>query len=218
MDQIYETEKERYPTTRQPYQVEFKFEQRANAEPITNTSSSINGRIFASSDGLQLFQARPDGFSHNRLAPYTDWASFQSEARRLWVKYRDIARPEVIELLGLTFINRVTIPGGARIEDYFNAYVEVPETLPQVLETHNFAIQMAVPDSKAKLALTVNFGPFGRDGKAQIMMNVQAFILMNRPISEFSEDEIWSTFGTLRSLKNLVFESSITEKLRAGFR
>ncbi|MGA7523232.1 MAG: TIGR04255 family protein [Acidobacteriaceae bacterium] len=217
-DAIHAAEKDRYPTIRKPFQVTFKFEQKPGEKPIAETSTAANGCIFASKDGLQLFQVRPDGFSHNRLKPYTDWESFRSEARRLWPIYRDIAKPEAIELLGLTYINRVAIPTGVRIEDYFNVYVEVPETLPQVLETHKFSIQMADPESQAKLAVSVNFGSIGADGKVQIMMNVQSFVAINKGLSEFSEDDIWSTFETLRRLKNLAFESTITDKLRVEFR
>lgn len=217
-DAIHDAEKERYPNIRQPFQVTFKVEQRPGEEPTAETSTAANGCIFASKDGLQLFQARPDGFSHNRLNPYTDWESFRSEARRLWHIYRDIAKPQAIELLGLTYINRIAIPTGVRIEDYFNVYVEVPETLPQVLETHKFAIQMADPESQAKLAISVNFGSIGADGKIQIMMNVQAFMAINKDLSQFSEDDIWSRFETLRRLKNLAFESTVTDKLRVEFR
>ena len=42
-----------------------------------------NGYIFASSDERQIFQARLDGFSFSRLAPYDRWETFRDEARRL---------------------------------------------------------------------------------------------------------------------------------------
>jgi uncharacterized protein (TIGR04255 family) len=217
-DAIHAAEIERYPNLRQPYQVTFKFEQKPGEEPITEASTAANGCIFASQDGLQLFQARPDGFSHNRLKPYTDWESFRSEATRLWPIYRDIARPEVIESLGLTYVNRVHMPPLTEIGEYFNVYVEIPKTLPQVLEKHNFVIQTTDPESQAKIAIAVNFGPPNSEGKIQIMMNVQSFIMTNKVQSQMSDNEIWSTFEILRSLKNLAFESSITEKLRAEFR
>jgi uncharacterized protein (TIGR04255 family) len=110
------------------------------------------------------------------------------------------------------------MPVATEISDYFNVYVEVPKTLPQTLETHNFSIQTSDPESHAKMAVTVNFGPPNSEGKIQIMMNIQSFIVVNRELGGISEDEIWSTFETLRRLKNLTFESSITEKLRAEFR
>lgn len=219
LNNLYEREKAAYPTIRRPFQVNFKIERKnANEEPTTDISSVANGLTFVSDDGLQLFQARPDGFSHNRLAPYTNWISFSSEARRLWVEYRNIAKPEVIEMLGLNFVNKIDFPAGSEISDYFKAYVVVPKELPQVLETHNFAIQMTDPASNAKIAVIVNFGAINSTGRVPVTMNIQAFTFVNKSINEINEDAIWHTFETLRNLKNLAFESAITEKVRVTFR
>ncbi len=49
-------------------------------------------------------------------------------------------------MLGFNFINKVFVPGGAEISDYFKTYIEVPKELPQVLEIHNFSIQTTDPD------------------------------------------------------------------------
>ena len=144
-------EQDSYPKFRRPFQVQFKVERTDPAlEPTSEVSSLANGGAMVSDDGLQLFQARPDGFSHNRLAPYKDWVSFRSEARRLWNLYREVVQPEFIEFLGLNYINRIGLPGGAEISDYLRAYIQVPPELPQVLEVHNFQVQMVDPESDRK--------------------------------------------------------------------
>jgi uncharacterized protein (TIGR04255 family) len=187
-------------------------------EPTTAVSSQPNGGAMVSKDGLQLFQARQDGFSHNRLAPYKDWAAFRSEARRLWDLYREVVKPEFIEMLGLNYINRIGIPSGVEISDYFRAYIQVPPELPQVLEVHNFHVQMVDPNSNARIAIVVSFGTIDTDDKIPVTLNVQAFTFVNRSSADVTEDEIWTTFDHLRDLKNRAFESCISEKVKAGFR
>jgi uncharacterized protein (TIGR04255 family) len=177
-----------------------------------------NGGAMVSEDGLQIFQARPDGFSHNRLAPYKDWQAFRSEARRLWNIYRESVKPEFVEFLGLNYINKILLPGGVEISDYLRAYIQVPPELPQVLEVHNFQVQMVDPGSEGKISIVVSFGVLGADGRIPVTLNVQAFKFLNRAIADISEEEIWETFDRLRDLKNLAFESCISDKVRADFR
>lgn len=62
-----------------------------------------NGYRFVSQDHRQIFQARLDSFTYNRLAPYETWESFRDEARRLWDIYRPIAKPKNIKRLALRY-------------------------------------------------------------------------------------------------------------------
>ena len=100
--------------------------------------------------GSNYFKRAQDGFSHNRLKPYKDWEAFRSEARRLWNIYRDVVNPEFIEILGLNYINSIGIPSGVEISDYLRAFIQVPPELPQVLEVHNFQVQMVDPVANAR--------------------------------------------------------------------
>lgn len=219
LDELRKREHSNYPAFRRPFQVQFKVERTdPSIEPTSAISSLANGGAMVSADGRQIFQARPDGFSHNQLAPYKDWASFSLESRRLWNIYRDAAKPEFIELLGLNYINKVRLPGGVEISDYLRAYIQVPQELPQILEIHNFQIQMVDPESQARISIVVSFGAIEADEKIPVTLNVQSFKYLNKASAEVTEDEIWGTFDTLRDLKNRAFESCITEKVRADFR
>jgi uncharacterized protein (TIGR04255 family) len=219
LNQLRELEHETYPKFRRPFQVQFKLERSdPTREPTSEVSSLINGGAMVSEDGLQVFQARPDGFSHNRLAPYKDWASFRSESRRLWEIYRNAVKPEFIEMLGLNYINQIKLPGGVEISDYLRAYVQVPPELPQTLEVHNFQIQMVDPESGTKMSIIVSFGAMDADDRIPVTLNVQSFKILNKAGADVTEDEIWTTFDRLRNFKNLAFESCISDKLREDFR
>jgi uncharacterized protein (TIGR04255 family) len=215
---IHQGEEGAYPSLRNPFLVSFTLQKQGDTKPVTETSFQENGSAWVSKDGLQIFQARPDGFTHNRLAPYVDWATYQSEARRLWTKYRAIAKPETIEMLGLTYINRISLPVGGEIGDYLKTYIHVPDELPRLLEAHNLFVQMKDPDSGARIAIGMGFQPGNEPGQTSVTVNVQAFQHVNQPASQISDEEIWEIFDRLRLLKNLAFESSITDKVRVNFR
>lgn len=55
------------------------------------------GFLFASADEKQLFQARCDGFTMHRLAPYQGWEPFRDEARRNWDIYRREIHPQSVK-------------------------------------------------------------------------------------------------------------------------
>jgi uncharacterized protein (TIGR04255 family) len=128
-------------------------------------------------------------------------------------------KPEFIEMLGLNYINRIGLPGGVEISDYLRAYIQVPPELPQILEVHNFQVQMVDPESQARMSIVVSFGSIDAKERIPVTLNVQAFkLFVNRASADVTEDEVWATFDRLRELKNLVFESCISDKVREDFR
>jgi uncharacterized protein (TIGR04255 family) len=58
-----------------------------------NTSQQQIGFWFRSKDNLRTFQATPEGFAFNRLAPYESWEEFSSNAKYLWEIYKEICKP-----------------------------------------------------------------------------------------------------------------------------
>ena len=74
-----------------------------DANPVATASSEPLGFLFRSNDGLHIYQARTNGFTFSRLAEYTTWGEVSAEARRLWDKYRAVATPTSLSLLGTHF-------------------------------------------------------------------------------------------------------------------
>jgi len=72
-------------------------------------SSKNIGFLLTSQDGKYIFQARLDGFTMSRLAPYENWEPFRDEARRLWNVYRAVAKPAKVTRLAVRFINRLDL-------------------------------------------------------------------------------------------------------------
>src|SRR6266540_2275623 len=104
------------------FQAQFRFEGKGAVEPtpVTTKALGLRGYFFRSSDGLKVAQFRRDGFTFNRLAPYTTWEDVRAEALRLWTLYREIAQPDGLERLALRYLNRLVVPPRGNLETYLD--------------------------------------------------------------------------------------------------
>jgi len=68
-----------------------------------------HGFRFESDDKKQVAQYTRNGFVFSRLAPYEDWNSFATEAKRLWNIYHTLAEPSEIQRLGVRFIDLIPV-------------------------------------------------------------------------------------------------------------
>jgi uncharacterized protein (TIGR04255 family) len=208
-----------YPDVQQPLLMQFQITAEASAPaPSIKTLSTQLGYMFKSSDGKQVFQARKDGFTHNRLSPYQHWKSFSDEAKRLWEKYKLIAAPEHLELLGLNYANKIFIPVGAEFKEYLRTYIELSPDLPQSVNAYSAAFQVSLPIENAFVHIAQAYGQPSRPDHVTFILNVQAFKTVNKPIADVPDDEIWSTFEELRNAKNEAFQACITDRVREQIR
>jgi uncharacterized protein (TIGR04255 family) len=209
---------DRYPNLFQtPNLMAFSFSM-TEGNPALNTTTEPLGFSYRSADEKNIFQVRKDGFTHNRLAPYTEWKAFSAEAKRLWILYKEAAEPTEMELIGLNYINEIYIPFGVSFEDYFGTYIEVPSSLPQMLTSFSFSYQIPLPDEVGVLQIAQGYGPFKKPDHSTIILNIQVFRQINRKCSDVSEDELWAMFENLRIAKTKAFESCITDNVRAMIR
>jgi uncharacterized protein (TIGR04255 family) len=214
---------EAYPITRpRPVKVEFKagpFGNDAQAPAKGEVSNTLLGSAYMSADHKQVFQIRTDGYTHNRLAPYVDWNSFSKEARRLWAKYVEVAKPEIIEILGLNYLNQIFIPLHKPFQEYLRTYIEVAPDLPQSVNTYNLGFQLSWPGDEDVFAFVGQaLAPPAKEGFATMVLNIQAFKRVEKSANEVREEEIWEIFSTLRDVKNSVFEACITDLVREEIR
>ena len=84
MAETRERIRDRYPTMqeRKEFQGEIKVE---GGRLVANTKSlGLLGYFLKTEDELTVVQFRNDGFTLNRLKPYTSWGELFPEALRLW--------------------------------------------------------------------------------------------------------------------------------------
>ena len=209
-----------YPeTSSEPFKLHVKLEwgDKPSDESRQDLGAPL-GYFLRSPDQKQIVQIRRDGFTFNRLAPYHDWQSFGGEARRLWDIYRERIPIQTIEALSLTYMNEILVPFTERIEDYLNAYIHLPEKLPQEATSFSLSIQQKLPDNQGSLHLAEGIGPHRRDGFVTIGLFVQAVKFLEVAAEDMEEAEIWTTFEALREAKSKAFEACITDKVREAIR
>ena len=62
-----------------------------------------------SQDDLTVAQFRADGFTMNRLKPYTGWAMLLPQVLDLWDAYVTVAQPAHVARVALRYINRLDL-------------------------------------------------------------------------------------------------------------
>ena len=216
LDTLAAARVEEYPVVRDAVQFQLEFKAAVGEEPSASHDVNVLGFAYRSVDDKRIYQVRKDGFSHNQLAPYSAWVDFVGEARRLWAVYKRVAHPDAVELLGLTYVNRLSIPDGIDMSHYLNAYPVIPKSLPQQVSSFSSAFQVGAPDGINQLHVSQTLGP-PSDGSVFMILNVQAFRPIDRPLDDLSDDEIWGIFEQLHTAKNQAFEACITDRTREAF-
>ncbi len=183
---------------------------------ITQASKEQRGWAFFSPDKLQIWQARRDGFTFARLAPYQSWEPFRTEARRLWTATHPIFGTAELTRVAVRYINRLELPlPMSDFKDYLRTVPEVSSDLPQGLT--NFFLQAQIPLDEAGVMATINqtilppLSPEAALTTVAVLLDIDVFMAAGP--SE-SDDHLWETFELLRERKDKVFEACITDRTR----
>lgn len=205
---VQASEKQRYPVRQDRWQGKASFSSAAGA----SVSQKTTGYAFLSQDKRQVFQARTDGFSFSRLAPYDRWETFRDEARRLWDIYRSVVHPKGVRRIGVRYINRLDLPVPIRdFADYLRTVPQVSPDLPQGLNGFFMQVQIPQPDLQAALVLNQAMMPPENPKVVSIILDIDLY--REESIPE-RDDEVWSVVEEFRSRKNAVFEACVTAATR----
>ena len=180
--------------------------------PLLATSTrdlGFHGFFFKSTEGLNIAQFRVDGFTFNRLKPYTSWEQIFPEASRLWKLYTEKLSPEFASRLALRYINHLTIP--VPIEDFSSYLTSPPVVSPELpQDIRSFLTRIVLHEPKSDLAANVTQAlETGLDpNTVTILLDIDAY-----RAGEFDPrgDEIPRVLEALHDFKNAVFFGSLTE-------
>lgn len=207
LEKIHEKIKDNYPTKEVSNKWEGFIEVKMGQEPISQSTSAPNGFLFKNADGSKIFQARLDGFTFNKLKPYTNWEDFQSEAKHLWEIYQEIAQPIQITRLAIRYINTINIPLVAELKDYFTYIPNVPEETP----IKEFATRLLLEDpnkhTNVNIILASDQSKNNEESKT-ILVDLDIFRHVNNP----DNDTIFQIAEELRVCKNKTFFDLVTEQ------
>jgi uncharacterized protein (TIGR04255 family) len=163
------------------------------------------GLIFFSSDERTATQFRVDGFSFNKLPPYTRWEEIYPETMRLWDLYRSAAKPVQVRRVGVRYINRIDVPS-TDFSRHLTALPQIPPELPQV--TRSFLSRVVLYDARRDVSASLT------QASETTVQNLAVTVLLD--IDAFKEDpagdNIEQVLEALHALKNEMFFGSITEE------
>jgi uncharacterized protein (TIGR04255 family) len=212
---------EKYPKLRKVVtsQVKFIVNQDANAGKATNPESQELGvqslQSFTENEkgGIQqLVQIRTQGYSFNRVAPYTSLDDYLPEIRRTWELFLSLAEPSAIYLIRLRFINRILIPHQNGLVDLDQYLVGVPSiNIPNtILETFLTQVSGVVQGSQNNFQTALYGQPLEATTAPVIFDNTVFWKGSSQDVKNW--DWILEKIKALRELKNQVFYNTLTQK------
>jgi uncharacterized protein (TIGR04255 family) len=182
------------------------------------TQTTTTGYLFHSGNREQAVQARIDGFTFSRFAPYDTWEQMVSEARRLWSSYYELIKPKSVTRLAVRYVNQINLPlgqGPLAFEEYLKTFPRVGEEAGQDVTQFLLRLVLPQPDLDATLILTEALVPGEPSTRLGVILDIDLFretvVLPESP-------EIWTILDTFRARKNVYFEASITDRTRELFR
>ena len=175
--------------------------------------SLSEGLRYISHDHKKVFQARLDGFTISVLPPYEDWTLLQSEAQRLWEIYLSARQPNKLVRVAVRYINHCPIPKGTLASQLLNTVPHLPTQIG-ILEEFEQRCQMAHPDLEATLLLTQATLTQPQSQDRSILLDIDLF--RTKSLWDISDKTaLWDYMERLRTRKNLIFESCITDDMRS---
>lgn len=213
LKEAHEGQEATYPTIQERHAA---FGQMQIGPQVSATASSQHiGYLFRSGDSKQIYQARLDGFTMSRLAPYESWNALRDEARRLWDIYRTVTKPAKVTRLALRYINRIDIPIPHQdFKDYLRTVPEVSPDLPQGLSGYFMQLTIPLEDIKSLALINETIIEPASQNAVSVVLDIDIFRTADLPTDE---EGIWAFFEELRARKNQVFEACITDRARELF-
>ena len=170
----------------------------------------LQGYFFKAEEENLIAQFRLDGFTLNKLRPYTNWEELLPTAMELWNTYYSHARPEAITRLALRYINHIPIKGDyIDFDEYLTSGPQIPSELPQTLR--GFFSRVTIVDDDHSISANVAQA-YESDPATQgirLILDIDAFKHV-----DMSPDapELVGMFSQLREFKNLIFFNYLTER------
>jgi uncharacterized protein (TIGR04255 family) len=184
-------------------------------EPIAMEDLGPQGYFFKTEDEKVVAQFRLDGFTLNRLKPYTRWEDTYPLAAELWGMYVEVARPELLTRIALRYLNKIDFPGDEfPMLEYLTAPPPIPADGPQYVHAFFSRITLSGAEGSPAVHVTQVLEPNQINMQSQYTLDIDAF----RDLETMSSDsELDAAFAELRELKNEIFFSHLTERTLRAF-
>lgn len=200
-----------YPKFRTQFLQEHKFEAKVNESPKMSVRHDAQALQCLREDEKQLVQVRAQGYSFNRLAPYSSMDDYLPEIEQTWRQFVELAAPVQIRAVKLRYINRILLPfqdGNVDLDDYLKIGPRLPDE--DGMSMLSFLIQYAAVEKdtgyQVNTVLTSQ-GPV--DQKLAIIFDNS--VASSGAVAPDDWAWILGKIHALRVLKNRIFRETLTE-------
>lgn len=203
--------KKSYPTQQARHFTEHQIKQEGATDPQVSTRGGIDAFQFFSGDKKQLVQLRHQGFSFNRLAPYTSLDDYLDEMGRTWAIFAESVRPQTVRAIRLRYINRIMLPlldGKLDLDHYLQLGPRTPEG--SRLSLSNFMSRNSVIDAETGHQATIMLASQQPEaGELPVILDIMS--TDEAPPESLEWSDILPRVHSLRGLKNYLFEGTLSE-------
>jgi len=204
--------RDRYPKHRVVTHFEASVEIKPGAPPAAKAAldRGPHGYFFQSADGLDIAQFRVDGFTYNRLRPYTSGPAVIAEALRLWSVFAEVLAPSMVSRVALRYLNQMTLP---RVPEGYGQFLTRPPAVPVGASGRLVSFIDRVESYDEKTGVRAICTQASEEVPAEsnstvVLLDLDVFLLAETGILA---KELEATLHALRGLKNNLFFGAITE-------
>jgi uncharacterized protein (TIGR04255 family) len=201
-----------YPKFREVLLQEHRIEAQHEAESHVSSQSRLQGFQFLHEDERQLVQVRANGYSFNRLSPYSTLDDYIREIERTWKLFVSFASPVQVRAIRLRYINRILLPtSGGKLElaDFFKICPHLPDEEKLVLV--GFLNQHAAVEKDSGNQVNIILaGQALENNMIPVIFDITAATAMKTEPDNWGG--IFASIQSLRHLKNRVFRNTLTSK------
>jgi len=199
-----------YPKFLALFLEQHSIESKADEPAKHSAKRAIQALRFLHEDEKQLVQVRAQGFSFNRLAPYSSLDDYLPEIERTWRLFVGIAAPVQVRAVRLRYINRILLPtvaGRVELHDYLRIGPRLPDE--QKLTFVGFLNQHAAVETdtghQANIVLTTQTQ---ETDKLPIIFD--NCVAASGPATPDDWPWLLAKIHALRGLKNRIFRNTLT--------
>ena len=175
----------------------------------------LQGYFFRSQDEKIIAQFRIDGFTLNRLRPYTSWEDIFPQAMELWRLYLRVAKPIAVIRPAVRYINHIPLPSGTeKFENYLRAAPAIPPELPQYVSSFLTRVTIHNPEDHVAAHVTQALQPTTDMQRLTVILDIDAYKEAELSVEDPAIERI---FMQLRAFKNMIFFNSLTDQALRQF-
>lgn len=207
-----------------PEEITAEFPRREERRKIESSCGHTNGKfqfsagdhgtagvVLRDNEKTKALQVRLDGFGFSHLQPYSDFPTFEAEARKFWNMYRGFAGVSQIRRITLLYINILeSSKKNASLQELKKLLKSVPDISDLGdKQTFNSRIRIGHTDAAINAIITQETIQNVKTEATGIQFQIAAFKQFS---ASPNEDELWDAVEQLREFKNDIFFDLVTSE------